>query len=380
MSKIERLLEELCPSGVEYESLVNLCGTITTGKLNANAMDENGVYPFFTCDSNPFKINTYAFDEEAILISGNGSKVGHINYYKGKFNAYQRTYVLYDFKEINVKFLLHFLNGYLKEYILKNCKKGSVPYITLPMLQNFSVPVPPLEVQNEIVHILDDFTLLSSELSAELKARQKQYEYYKNYLLKNYENEENICLQSIAEYSKDRIHANELNENNYIGVDNLLQNKQGKVKSEHIPKKGNSTKYYKKDILIGNIRPYLKKIWFADNDGGTNGDVLVIHIIGDKVIPEYLYYILSSDKFFDYDNSNSKGAKMPRGNKDAVMNYKFYLPSKDEQLKIVNTLERFETLCNDITCGLPAEIEARQKQYEYYRDKLLTFKELVNEG
>ena len=70
-----------------------------------------------------------------------------------------------------------------KEYILRNCKKGSVPYITLPMLQKFSVPVPPLEVQCEIVHILDDFTLLSAELSAELKARQKQYEYYRDKLL-----------------------------------------------------------------------------------------------------------------------------------------------------------------------------------------------------
>lgn len=183
MSKLEELIEKLCPNGVEFKNLQYLCGTITTGKLNANAMEDNGLYPFFTCDSNPFKINTYAFDEEAILISGNGSQVGHINYYKGKFNAYQRTYVIYDFKEINVKFLLHYLNGYLKEYILRNCKKGSVPYITLPMLQKFSVPVPPLEVQCEIVHILDDFTLLSAELSAELEARQKQYEYYRDKLL-----------------------------------------------------------------------------------------------------------------------------------------------------------------------------------------------------
>ncbi|MEE3704886.1 restriction endonuclease subunit S [Campylobacter sp. CX2-8023-23] len=234
------------------------------------------------------------------------------------------------------------------------------------------IPVPPLEVQCEIVRILDNFTLLSAELSA----RQKQFEYYKNYLLKSYDRQDNACLKDIAEYSKDRIKANELNEDNYIGVDNLLQNKQGKVKSSYIPKEGNFTKYQEKDILIGNIRPYLKKIWFADNVGGTNGDVLAIRITDNNVIPEYLYFILSSDKFFNYDNSNSKGAKMPRGNKEAVMNYKFYLPSKDEQLKIVNKLNKFEIICNDISQGLPAEIEARQKQYEYYRDKLLAFKEL----
>ena len=94
MSKLEELIEELCPDGVEYKSLVDICGVITTGKLNANAMVEDGKYPFFTCDANPFRIDEYAFDTEAILISGNGSQVGHINYYKGKFNAYQRTYVI----------------------------------------------------------------------------------------------------------------------------------------------------------------------------------------------------------------------------------------------------------------------------------------------
>ena len=112
MSKLEELIQELCPDGVEYKELVELVN-ITTGKLNANSMKENGLYPFFTCSEKPFKIDTFAFDDEAILISGNGSQVGHINYYKGKFNAYQRTYVLFDFVEIiNVKFLLFYLKDY----------------------------------------------------------------------------------------------------------------------------------------------------------------------------------------------------------------------------------------------------------------------------
>ena len=144
MSKLEELIQQLCPDGVEYKTLRDICGTITTGKLNANAMSEDGEYPFFTCDATPFRIKEYAFDEEAILVSGNGSQVGHINYYHGKFNAYQRTYVLYDFHFTDVKFLLHFLNGNLRKYIIVHSKKGSVPYITLPMLQNFKVPTPPL--------------------------------------------------------------------------------------------------------------------------------------------------------------------------------------------------------------------------------------------
>ena len=188
MNRIEKLIAELCPDGVEWRKLGEVCGLITTGKLNANAMEENGIYPFFTCDEKPYRINTYAFDLEAILISGNGSKVGHLNYYKGKFNAYQRTYVLGLFSElIRPMFLFHFLKGHLKNYIFINSRKGSVPYITLPMLQNFPIPIPPLSEQERIVAILDKFDALVNDLTsglpAEIEARRKQYEYYRDKLL-----------------------------------------------------------------------------------------------------------------------------------------------------------------------------------------------------
>ena len=91
------------------------------------------------------------------------------------------------------------------------------------------------------------------------------------------------------------------------------------------------------------------------------------------VKPEFLYFILASDEFFDYDNNYAKGAKMPRGDKNAVMQYEFCIPTIEEQERIVSILDRFDTLCNDLTSGLPAEIEARQKQDEYYRDRLLAF-------
>ena len=181
-------------------------------------------------------------------------------------------------------------------------------------------------------------------------------------------------MGEIAEYSQERIIASELNNENYIGVDNLLQEKKGKTISSCVPNKGIYTRYDNGDILIGNIRPYLKKIWKANTIGGANGDVLVIKIKDIQFITSnYLYYLLSSDEFFNYDMQYSKGAKMPRGNKQAVMKYQIPVPSLEEQEKIVNILDRFETLTNDLTNGLPAEIVARKKQYEYYRDKLLTF-------
>ena len=170
MSKIDNLIKNKCPNGVPYIPLKDLVN-ISTGKLNANAMVENGEYAFFTCDANPFKIDTYAFDGEAILISGNGSQVGHLNYYVGKFDAYQRTYVLMNFNEkVVAKYIYHFLGAFLKKHIDANSKKGSVPYITLPMLQNFSVAVPPIEVQQEIVLILEK---MNTELITYLNQEQE---------------------------------------------------------------------------------------------------------------------------------------------------------------------------------------------------------------
>jgi type I restriction enzyme S subunit len=173
---------------VEWTTLGEIVATIKTGKLNANAMVEGGEYPFYTCDANPFRIDTYAFDTEAIIVSGNGSQVGHINYYKGKFNAYQRTYILADCAdEITISFLLTYLKSYLRPYIMQHSKKGSVPYITMPMLQKFNVPVPSPEEQAHIVAILDKFDALTNSISEglprEIELRQKQYEYYRNLLL-----------------------------------------------------------------------------------------------------------------------------------------------------------------------------------------------------
>lgn len=174
-------------------------------------------------------------------------------------------------------------------------------------------------------------------------------------------------LEEISEYCKTRIDAKLVNADTYVGVDNLLPDKQGKKKSDYVPSDGQVIAFNENDILIGNIRPYLKKIWRADSAGGTNGDVLAIHIIDNNMTSEFLYYILSSNDFFIYDNQHAKGAKMPRGNKDAVMKYRVPVPPLPVQREIVRKLDNF--------AELTAELLARKKQYEYYRDMLLTFTE-----
>ena len=182
-----------------------------------------------------------------------------------------------------------------------------------------------------------------------------------------------VPLGEVAHYAKTRTDASEMNENNYVGVENLLQEKQGKTIASSVPASGAVIAFECGDVLIGNIRPYLKKIWLADCNGGTNGDVLAVQI-NDRsfLMPEFLYYVLSSDQFFLYDMQNSKGAKMPRGSKEAVMKYNIPVPPRPVQSEIVRILDNFTELT--------AELTARKKQYEFYRDKLLTFGDVRGGG
>ncbi len=280
------------------------------------------------------------------------------------------------------KYLAYFINTEnFQEQKKKYITGAKVRRVSKDSLCKLLIPIPcpndpekSLAIQSEIVRILDKFTALTAELTAELTARKKQYNYYRDQLLSFDENEvEWKALGEIAAYSKSRISFDKLDENNYVGVDNLLQNRAGKMQSNYVPTSGNLTEFREGDILIGNIRPYLKKIWQADSTGGTNGDVLVIRSCHESILPRYLYQILADENFFEYNMQHAKGAKMPRGNKDAIMKYRLPIPSLNEQTRIVSVLDKFDTLTNSISEGLPREIELRQKQYEYYRDLLFSF-------
>ncbi|WP_110792183.1 restriction endonuclease subunit S [Cronobacter sakazakii] len=263
----------------------------------------------------------------------------------------------------------------------KYSKGTKVIDVSASDMAKITIPIPcpnnpekSLAIQSEIVRILDKFTALTAELTAELTMRKKQYNYYRDQLLSFDDDEvEWKTLGEVAEYSKSRVSFDKLDKNNYVGVDNLLQNRAGKMQSNYVPTSGNLTEFREGDILIGNIRPYLKKIWQADSTGGTNGDVLVIRSCHKSILPRYLYQILADDNFFEYNMQHAKGAKMPRGNKDAIMKYRVPIPSFDEQTRIVTILDKFDTLTNSISEGLPREIELRQKQYEYYRELLFSF-------
>ena len=162
-------------NGWEYVRLGDIC-KITTGKLDANAQVENGQYPFFTCAERPFNIDCYAFDTEALLISGNGANLGYINYYKGKFNAYQRTYVL-DHFSVNIQYVKWALKVLLPQRIAIEKSSSNTPYIVLSTLADLKIPIPNNSKQNHIADLMMSFERkLSTQLVlSDLYNKQKQY-------------------------------------------------------------------------------------------------------------------------------------------------------------------------------------------------------------
>ena len=165
-------------SGNTYVKLGDIC-QITTGKLDANEQVDNGIYPFFTCAEQPFKIDSFAFDTEALLISGNGANLGYINYYNGKFNAYQRTYVLDIFSE-NIQYIKWALKVLLPKRIAIEKSSSNTPYIVLSTLSDLRLPIPNKSNQCHIAKLMQS---LERKLSSQI-ALNGSYNKLKQYLLR----------------------------------------------------------------------------------------------------------------------------------------------------------------------------------------------------
>lgn len=400
MKNLETLIQELCPDGVEFVKLGDVCELRAGWGFPTKEQGvKEGKYPFYkVADMNNSTMfmssaNNYISEETSRKLRCKPAPKGTIIFPKiGATMATNKKRILtqeacYDNNVMGL--IAHSINAKFLYYLLSQVELlsftngfGAVPSLDRKKIENFEIPLPPIEVQNEIVRILDKFTSLEAELEAELKteldSRKRQYEYYRDKLLSfdNVEGQEVEWkkMSEVSFYPKTRIDASELSDNSYIGVENLLKDKLGRTDSTVKPE-SSVIQFVEKDILIGNIRPYLRKIWKSDCKGGTNGDVLCIRVkVPSEVSADYLFHILSSEKFFLYDIKNSKGAKMPRGDKSAVMDFKIPIPSLEEQHRIVSILDRFESLTTSLQSGLPAEITARRQQYEHYRDKLLTFK------
>ena len=369
---------------------------ISTGNSNTNEAVEDGKYPFFVRSQEPLRKNNYEYDETAIITAGDGAGVGKVYHYiEGKYALHQRAYRIHiNTADVLPRYYFHYMKAKFLPYIQKTMFQGSVPSIRKPMLNAFPVPVPSLEIQERIVNVLDDFEKICTDLKiglpAEIEARQKQYEYYRDKLLTFAETGNTIL--SRAEQSRALIKLMQyVFGYAVVTLEDIAENcdsmrkpvTSGKREAGEYPYYGASgiVDYVKDYILDGDYllvsedgaNLLARSMPIAFSISGKNWVNNHAHVLkfGCYETRRFVEFYLNSIDLAPYIS----GGAQPKLNQKNLNRIEIPLPSQERQKYIVDILDRFDSICNDLTSGLPAEIEARQKQYEYYRDKLLTFKE-----
>ena len=374
------ILEEIQNCPIEWKELGEVC-EIETGKLNANESVEDGKYPFFTTAKEISRINSFRWDTEALLIAGNAN-VGDVKYYSGKFEAYQRTYVLTNFSNnVKARFLLHIIKQGLKSYLENNTNKAAMSYIVISTLKSFPISIPPLEIQEKIVKILDKMTEYVTELTSELTSRKKQYSFYRDKLLSFEDEVYQVEWKTLGEVAKFNYgytdKAKETGDIRFIRITDIDEN--GYLKSndkKYISLTEESRNYLVKhgDLLMARTGATYGKTLFIDTDETSAYASFLIKITpSDKLNSRYYWHFSKSELYWKQANNLVSKAGQPQFNANSLKNVKIPIPSLEIQSRIVQVLDNFDMVCNDLNIGLPKEIELRQKQYEYFREKLLTF-------
>ena len=388
MSRLADLINELCPDGVEYKPLGGVAElkrgqsitkkSITPGDIPVIAGGRKPAY--FTSSANRTGMT--------IVVAGSGAYAGFVSYWDQPIFVSDAFSVKVNEEILVPRFTYHWMCGKQKElYSLKS--GGGVPHVYPKDVAKFKCPIPPLEVQCEIVRILDQFTTLEAELEAELEARRTQYEYYRNQLL-SYDAlasrgpVEWVKLGdvvSIARGASPRPISKYLTQENdgipWIKIGDVdPRGKYVTATEQKITQAGacKSRRVTCGDFILSNSmsfgRPYIVKI-----DGFVHDGWLILSGVTNHFLVDFLYHILKTENVQQQFSKLANGAAVRNLNSNLIQNVKIPLLPKQFQKGVVDILDRFDALVNDISSGLPAEITARRAQYEYYRDRLLSFPE-----
>lgn len=361
MSKLQELIKELCPDGVEFKKLEEVC-EIFSGKNKQKK--EQGKYPVYGSTGIIAYCDNYQYDKEQLLIARVGANAGFIHIANGKYDVSDNTLIVDVIGTCNSIYIYYVLvNSNINRY----SKGGGQPLVTASDIKKIEIPLPPLEVQNEIVRILDTFTAHTAELQAELQARKEQYEYYRNKLLTFDENDEGVKWMKLGEIY-------DMKAGKSIPASEISS-----VKTEEFQYPcygGNGLRGYVsifnqegEKVLIGRQGALCGNVCFAENLFYATEHAVVVSDKG-YCLPRYSFYLLTMMDLNQYKTAGAQpGLSVSRLEKISIP-----VPPLSEQKRIISILDKFESLVNDLSEGLPAEIAAVQEQYEYYRNKLLTFK------
>ena len=399
MSKLNDLIKQYCPDGVEYKRLKEISfmerGTSVTKKQITEGtipVISGGKEPAYYCD-------TYNRERETITVAGSGAGAGYVQYWSvpifvcDAFSIKGKDYVL-------TKYIYYCLSS-LQQKIYATKKGGGVPHVHISSIENFEIPVPTIEIQKEIIAMLDSFTNLTAELTAELTARRAQYEYYRDKLLTF--DDETAIVKRIKDMLDQTCGGPENVE--YKQLSEIFDFRNGYTPSKSNPKfwengiipwfrledirengriLNDAIQHVASEAAKGDIFPAESFIVSTSATIGEHALITVPFLANQrftcltckaewksKLDLKYVYYALFNlDKWCKDNIRVGNFASVDMG---GFAKWRLPVPPRAVQEEISRILDKFNTLTTDISTGLPAEISLRQKQYEHYRDRLLNF-------
>lgn len=369
MTYIDEMIKELCPNGVEWKELGEVCEVNKGKQLNKTLLTADGEYPAYNGGKTySGRTDSYNVEANTIIVSQGGASAGFVNFVETRFWANAHCYYLLpDMAVVDNRYLYHFLKMN-QNYLMEFQHGAGIPALKSDKLTKLKMPIPPLEIQNEIVKILDKFTDYVTELTAELTFRQKQYSYFRDKLLSF--DDESMGGANNKVYT---VQWKTLGE-----VARLKNGRDWKsLPSGEVPVYGSggemgefvSDYAYDKPTVLIPRKGSISNLFYLDKPFWNVDTIYYTEIDDSQMMPRYFYYYLTT---VDLERLSTNPTR-PSLTQAILDKIEIPLPSLAIQSRIVQVLDNFDTVCNDLNIGLPKEIELRQKQYEFFRDKLLTF-------
>ena len=423
MNKIEELIEQLCPEGVKFKEFGDVISALRTGlnprqNFKLNLPDAKNYY-ITVRELNGFSVkitektdrvdtiglsliqNRSKIQKGDILLSGTGTigRTALVSEIPSNWNVKEGIYVITPIVElINAQFLIYLIQSdQMHNQILAKADGSTVSSISMASLRKILIPIPPLPIQQEIVSILDSFTQLQAELEAELEVRRTQYEYYRNQLLNAKEINGKWLMNGVEVEWKTLGEVCKFVRGPFGGAikkDCFVPSGYAIYEQQHAIYGNTDIRYFISDEKFKELKRF--EVLPGDlimSCSGTMGKIAIIPVnapkgvinqallklsVKNEIGSKYLKYYFE-DTITQQMNDDARGGAIKNvASVDVLKKIKIPIPPIEEQNRIVEVLDKFNTLVNDISVGLPAEIQARRKQYEYYRGKLLDFKSISN--